>query len=110
MSEAKHTPGPWHIIIDDDGNPLSGRPMVAAEPELDCAIVHWDGFKQRFWESARGEKEMHANARLIAASPCLLEALERCLNFIENTESEMGDTLECGEQARAAIAKAKGEE
>jgi hypothetical protein len=44
----------------------------------------------------------------VVASPCLLEALERCLNFIENTESEMGDTLECGEQARAAIAKAKG--
>lgn len=110
MSEAKHTPGPWRIIIDDDGNPLSGRPMVATAPELDCAIVHWDGFKQTFWESARGEKEMHANARLIAAAPYLLEALERCLNFIENTEGEMGETLSCGEYARAAIAKAKGEE
>ena len=110
MSESKHTPGPWRIIIDDDGNPLSGRLMVAAAPELDCAIVHWDGFAQEFWESARGKKEMHANARLIAAAPDLLEALERCLNFIENTESEMGDTLECGDKARAAIAKAKGEE
>jgi hypothetical protein len=109
MSEEKHTPGPWRIVIDDDGNSLSGRPMIAAAPELDCAIVHWDGFEQEFWESARGKKEMHANARLIAAAPDLLEALERCLNFIENTESEMGDTLECGDKARAAIAKAKGE-
>lgn len=43
-----------------------------------------------------------------AAAPDLLEALERCLNFIENTESEMGETLPCGDYARAAIACAKG--
>ena len=110
MSEVKHTPGPWEVIIDDDGNPLSGRPMVAATPELDCAIVHWDGFVQPYWRSARGDKEIHANARLIAAAPDLLEALERCLNFIENSESEMGETLPCGEYARAAIARAKGDD
>lgn len=34
----------------------------------------------------------------------LREALERCLNFIENTESEMGETLSCGDAARAALA------
>lgn len=110
MSEAKHTPGPWHIIIDDDGNPLSGRPMVAAEPELDCAIVHWDGFKQRFWESARGEKEMHANARLIAASPCLLEALEELVDLFDGLVSgEYQPDSFTTQPARAAIAKAKGE-
>ena len=30
-------------------------------------------------------------------------ALERCLNFIQNTESEMGETLQCGDIARAAL-------
>lgn len=30
-------------------------------------------------------------------------ALERCLNFIENTECELGMTLECGDVARAAL-------
>jgi hypothetical protein len=33
----------------------------------------------------------------------LREALERCQNFIANTESEMGEPLECGEIARAAL-------
>jgi hypothetical protein len=50
-----------------------------------------------------------ANARLIAAAPDLLAAAKRALNFIENTESEMGCSLESGEQLRAAIAKAKGQ-
>lgn len=104
MSEAKHTPGPWRIVIDDDGNPLSGRPMIAAAPELDCAIVHWDGFKQWFWESARGEKEMHANARLIAAAPDLLEALEL---FLSAADIHTFDDATA--KARAAIARAKGE-
>lgn len=71
-----HTPGPWRVIIDDDGNPLSGRPGVFASDELDCGIVHWDGFVQPYWRSARGDKEIHANARLIAAAPELLEACE----------------------------------
>ena len=48
------------------------------------------------------------NAHLVAAAPELLEALEKSMNFIANTESEIGDTLECGDMARAAIAKAKG--
>ena len=37
--------------------------------------------------------ERMPNAHLIAAAPDLYEALERCLNFIENTESEFGDLL-----------------
>lgn len=41
-------------------------------------------------------------------APDLLEALERTLNYIENTEGGLGITLECGDIARAAIAKAKG--
>jgi hypothetical protein len=118
VSKVKHTPGPWRIVIDDDGNPLSGRPMVAPAPELDCAIVHWDGFKQTFWESARGEKEMHANARLIAAAPDLLEALEwyrdqMCEGFCVDlkSEEEYYESMDfhcAGCKARTAIAKAKG--
>jgi hypothetical protein len=46
---------------------------------------------------------------LIAAAPDLLAALARCLNFIEYTESEIGETLECGDKARAALAKARGD-
>lgn len=56
------TPGPWRIVIDDDGNPLSGRPSVQASADLDCAVVHWDGFVQEYWRSARGDREIHAAA------------------------------------------------
>jgi hypothetical protein len=118
MTETKHTPGPWEIIIDDDGNPLSGRPMIAAAPELDCAIVHWDGFVQPYWRSARGDKEIHANACLIAAAPDLLEALER-IEGMGHSEpmTWAGSELDWAKRragimqniARAAIAKAKGE-
>lgn len=66
-----YTPGPWRVGIDDDGNPLSGRPGVFSSDELDCGIVHWDGFVQEYWRSARGDKEIHDNARLIAAAPDL---------------------------------------
>ena len=110
MSETKPTPGPWRIVIDDDGNPLSGRPMIAAAPELDCAIVHWDGFEQEFWESARGKKEMHANARLIAAAPDLLEALEELADLFDAMVSgEYQPDSFTTQPAHAAIAKAKGE-
>lgn len=50
----------------------------------------------------------HPDARLIAAAPELLEAAERALNFIANTEGEMGEPLESGDLLRAAIAKARG--
>lgn len=99
--ENKHTPGPWRVVIDDDGNHLSGRPMVAASVELDCAIVHWDGFVQTYWRSARGDNEIHANANLIAAAPELLDALELALSY-----AGYGD--DWVSSARAAIAKARG--
>jgi hypothetical protein len=64
------TPGKWKSIIDDCGQ-LAGRPGVSASADLDCSIVHWDGFVQHYWRSARGDKEIHANAALIAAAPDL---------------------------------------
>jgi len=42
-------------------------------------------------------------------APDMAGALEKALNFITNTESEMGETLPCGDAARAALAKARGE-
>jgi len=77
------TPGPWRVVIDDDGNPLSGRPSVSASDELDCGIVHWDGFVQEYWRSARGDKEIHSNAQLIAAAPDMHRTIRDLLAVIE---------------------------
>ena len=83
------TPGPWRVIIDDDGNPLSGRPSVSASEELDCGIVHWDGFVQQYWRSARGDKEIHANAALISEAPELISEAADCIEAAERKVAEL---------------------
>jgi len=107
MTTAKHTPGQWthakHLIGDgyrvfvDHGN---GQDMHDAIADLET------------WQT---DEQTEANARLIAAAPDLLEALERleqaAIDLIEispGTDAE--NILAAGiELARAAIAKAKGE-
>lgn len=64
---------------------------VNAAPDL--ATVHF---------MARGREEAEANARLIAAAPEMLEALEGILAITDRDHAAWN-------KARAAIAKAKGE-
>ena len=59
-----------------------------------------------YYGSDVATSEWPANARLIAAAPELLDAAQRALNYITNTESEFGITLGSGDMLRAAIAKA----
>ena len=94
----KHTPGPWQInnfdpfqVCDADGE---ARGCAA------IAVMHGTA------------KEKRANARLIAAAPELLAALECLLGDIEQdmlTDRGAHRMVKSGkrvEQARAAIAKA----
>ena len=95
---AKHTPGPWEWYGPNllcGGKRQSEDILNSADDRkpygMHSALIehHWDGDVAK------------ANARLIAAAPELLEALQ-----------DLCDTLgECGmtEKARAAIAKAAGE-
>lgn len=77
MGETKFTPGPWSVFVDDSGDRPVAVPSVQAPDDQDCAVVHWDGFWQQYWQSANGDmRQMHANAHLIAAAPDLYEALE----------------------------------
>ena len=54
-----------------------------------------------------GDGEVEANARLIAAAPDLLYALEEALHLIETLTPLEGSTVRI---VRAAIAKATGEQ
>ena len=96
----KHTPGPWYVgsgtyegrniysvasVTDDEG--FTYQPIVASAE--DDGIKCWD-----------------ANARLIAAAPELLEALEELIAATQHLDPCQATA----EKARAAIAKAKGEE
>lgn len=63
------------------------------------------------WEPEDGfdhveTQESYEAAKLVSAAPDMLEALMALLNYVENTESELGITLDSAEKARAAISKA----
>ena len=95
--QPKWTPGPWRYDRTN-GSPTTGEHMIA-------------GAKPGYLAEVRdcGSGDVRANTHLIAAAPDMAEALEKALNFITNTESEMGETLPCGDAARAALAKARGQ-
>lgn len=79
----KHTPGPWQAKIDECGNAaiFSGDECVA-----DC---------------------LKRDARLVAAAPDLLEALENCEAFLLSAGFASSDVYAA---VCAAIAKATGEQ
>lgn len=91
--ETKHTPGSWYVISShhDDG-----------------VTYHINTHEK---DTIQGERLCQtlnpANARLIAAAPELLEALENLLNDIEVFHLASGVTFETSE-SRKVIAKAKG--
>jgi hypothetical protein len=80
MTAAKHTRGPWE---------LQHGALITAKNGLHIALA-----------ANSGMNASEANARLIAAAPELLEALERALRHIPvHAEADMW-------AARAAVAKA----
>lgn len=104
---SKHTPGPWHgrkdgkyamdcpwSIDHEDGNDSSCVPVTSSSGRTVAVIVNDDSKRPMDFH----EEEMHANARLIAAAPELLEALELALPSLGFEEAD---------KARDAIAKAK---
>lgn len=99
MNEFKGTPGPWEIKPEEvdrsyiriRGTRLGGRFKVANVLSPDYDGVH-----------NREADETRANARLIAAAPELLEALQ-IICFFEDISSTQREIAE------AAIHKALGE-
>ena len=99
MSTAKHTPGPWQarwqdpIDVDD-----CARIAIETAPDAgDIAGIH---------HATRGEDE--ANARLIAAAPDMLAALQRIAEYPRQRNDELS-IAGARAIAAAAIAKATGE-
>jgi hypothetical protein len=95
---SKHTPGPWYQVgawveVEDDDTP----DICTCSPQaMEQDHLKWD------W------KTIHANARLIAAAPDMLVALQAYVADCESVDPEglfAGETLIA---ARAAIAKATG--
>ena len=95
---AKHTPGPWahhntptpFIYVNAGGLPI-------------CQI---------YTSTAHGQSmgEQFANARLIAAAPELLEALQKMLPELRGLSIVSDTAAEMLREAEAAIAKSTGEQ
>ena len=111
MTQTAHTPGPWWIEPvgtirnDADGNPRYDLPRI---------VRFGDGHSicKAHLIGGNDPDQALANARLIAAAPDLLEALEAMIEeWIDYaTLNNLGDpgAKHNIKLARAAIAKAKG--
>jgi len=95
----KHTPGPWTYSRWDESR---GTSFYIAQADGAPYTPNYSDVATLVAETCLGEQVsiQEANARLIAAAPDLLRALECLL--------EMGHA-KAGDLARAAIAKARGE-
>ncbi len=112
-----HTPGPWTIDHERIG-PL-GEPVALlcdSHASASGTVIDWP----RMTHEAVDDYENEANARLIAASPMLLQALETlmALEGVEPSTSPLQSYRDPDAQAEAervwqqafdAIAKARGE-
>jgi hypothetical protein len=113
MSDAKHTKGPWEtstgIIPSLDKRAIAVCRADMKEGEKGTAVC------VVAWESDANEKDL-ANARLIAAAPDMLAALElydRLMTEVWGSPNVLsddhGDALQVWPAVRASILKAKGE-
>ena len=93
---AQHTPGPWHLSECAGQTTDAG---ICAESGLHITDVGGYGMR---------DDQNEANARLIAAAPELLAALE-CLVAVGNPSADPLVMFAATEKARAAIAKALGQ-
>lgn len=100
-----HTPGPWAwfgnasamvYALDETG----GVNRFSARVDGGCP------YAGRTVKERTSEDELAANARLIAAAPELLEALEMALPGLGGLANENASVTPDYQRARAAIAKA----
>lgn len=95
-NKAKHTPGPW--IVSSDGKAVRSSADIMAN------------YRRNVVNAGKRDdvEEMAANLALCAAAPELLAALERVLEC-HRLKISLDTNAGAVEQARAAIAKAKGD-
>lgn len=108
MSKNKFTPGPWAAVFEPEWNQWSIRSANPAD--LAEAPVYYE-LASSIGGHVRGENfddysEVEANARLVAAAPDLLEALEMLLEETDPMKLNAGEPW-C--RVRTVIAKARGE-
>ena len=103
---AQFTPGPWFLVVDKENRPC----VATAEPDE-------TGYVDGYWiaECVFGVPPADdiytsttANARLIAAAPELLDALQRLSAQCDRMRLLGQSESDAEKNAKAAIAKAEG--
>lgn len=95
----KHTPGPWLFRTAPTS---AGLCHIVSAADWKGAFIYGDGIRKGVDDALPKAQELAANARLIAAAPELLEALQKAVRF-------GGLFPDLRVEAEAAIAKATGE-
>ena len=101
---SKHTPGPW-VVVGSRTKYVEARLVGSLMQEVAACgpTLADEGYGQ----------QQEANARLIAAAPDLLEALQDIAEYWNQDQNEAAMADACWHAihtARAAIAKATGEQ
>ena len=103
MKETKHTPGPWDVQ-----DVFEGRIPIDAPQKS----TGYDGATEICLVSAEDDERQGANARLIAAAPDMLAALEKCVSLLNRIQESEDGPLPMPwpeiQEAEAAISKARG--
>lgn len=105
MENAKHLPAPWTVLVNDKGTVYIKAPDET-DPGWPWTVATVDN--SAFYAGSQPDNTM-ANARLIAAAPELLEALEKISRCQADgiAPDDPGGWMDFFiETARAAIAKA----
>jgi hypothetical protein len=98
-----HTPGPWKLWVAQDARPHA----VFLRHALGSIEIQHHGYIDTTGAIA---KEQLCNARLIAASPELLKALQELVNVHSAGAANETIALDFWDHAKHAIAKATGGE
>lgn len=103
MSAAAHTPGPWRV------DPAQDIDIQSANGKIEIAVAlsqSLDGVRFTFAGKMPSKKTTLANARLIAAAPDLLAALQ----MLHEIDDDYGIDLteQQRDQMHDALAKAEG--
>ena len=101
MSKHAHTTGPWRTDPEFNHELVLGPDGIAV---ADCSI-----FSLAEGGRITTPERSQANARLIAASPCMLDALQWTLERLNNSyRLSLTEQRATAERLLTAIAKAEG--
>jgi hypothetical protein len=110
MKNTPHTPGPWHYRSNAHSKSTFGISIFhGTAPYEEGLIADLSGRYKSYRTEAEIGPSTIANARLIAAAPDLLSALEEMMSVFQDHEQYDEESAEVIQSARSALRKAKGE-